>query len=310
MINNTLLNSAFQKDYFKQLLLITSLALMGFLLFSLLGTMLATFLFDIEFGQSFSYNNMKNNEIKALKLIQFFSAIGLFIVPSFVYAKMTTQQPFSELGLIKTISFKEIALVFLIMLTATPFLSLTIALNEAISFPAYLQEIEQWMKQSEQQAMELTKTFLTMNNMVEFLFVFLIVAIIPALGEELLFRGVLQKLLQNWMKKPHLSIWVTAIIFSALHMQFYGFLPRMLLGVLFGYLYYWSNTLWLPILAHLFNNGSVVVASYIYPEKINDTEIVSLSENETTQFLLAILSLIFTVGLLYLFKKQKNINAL
>lgn len=304
-MNNALLPHN-KNDYLKQLVLIASLCLVSVLFFSFIGTILANFLFNINLSHQFSYTNLSLNETNALKLIQFFSAIGLFIIPPFIYVKLRYQHPFSELGITKKFSFNSLITTILIMLVVTPFLSFTININEAISFPSYLINVEQWMKQSEQQAKELTTAFLTMNNKVDFMFVFIIVAIIPAIGEELLFRGVLQKLLQRWIKKPHLAIWITAIIFSALHLQFYGFLPRMLLGALFGYLFYWSNSLWLPILAHLFNNGSVVTVSYFYPEQINESEIISLSNSETTNLILAALSLIFTLVLLYYFKTKNN----
>jgi hypothetical protein len=89
---------------------------------------------------------------------------------------------------------------------------------------------------------------------------------LPAIGEELLFRGVLQKLIQKMTGSSHWAIWITATLFSALHLQFFGFLPRLLLGALFGYLLEWTGTLWLPILAHFINNASGVIVFFITGE--------------------------------------------
>jgi len=292
-----------KNDYFKQLLLISILCLLGVLLLSLLGAGIAYFLFDVELNNQFSYTNLSSDEMNALKMIQFFSAMGLFILPTFIHAKLLHNQPFVELGL-KTTNIKNFIVVLLIMVSVAPFLSYTITINEALVLPEFMSGIEAWMKQSEEQAMQLTTTFLTMNSVVEFIFVFIIVALLPAFGEELLFRGVLQKLLVRWIGKPHLAIWLTAIIFSALHMQFFGFLPRMLLGVLFGYLFFWSKSLWLPIFAHLLNNGSVVVVGYLYPETIKQSEIVTFTDDALTKISLAILSLVITIGLLFYLKKQ------
>jgi membrane protease YdiL (CAAX protease family) len=176
--------------------------------------------------------------------------------------------------------------------------------------PDFLSGLEQWMRESEAQAEELTRAFLTFNGIGSLFYILIIVAVVPAIGEELLFRGVLQKIILQWTKKPHLAIWITAIAFSALHMQFFGFLPRMLLGVVFGYLFFWTNSLWLPILGHFINNGSVVLMSYFSPELLDDTDI-SIFEQSDYSMVFYILSLILTVGLIYIIKRtnqQKNTN--
>jgi membrane protease YdiL (CAAX protease family) len=89
------------------------------------------------------------------------------------------------------------------------------------------------------------------------------IAVLPAVGEELLFRGVIQKLFSKITRSHHWGIWISAILFSALHLQFYGFIPRLLLGAMFGYLLVWSGSLWLPILAHFINNAAAVTALFM-----------------------------------------------
>jgi len=92
----------------------------------------------------------------------------------------------------------------------------------------------------------------------------LIIAILPAFGEELIFRGVLQKILSDLFRNKHAAVWVTALFFSAVHLQFFGFLPRLILGLAFGYLYLWSGTLWLPIIAHFVNNAVPALGAFFY----------------------------------------------
>lgn len=302
------MNSLIEKpDYLKQLVIILIFCLLSVLLFSIVGAVVAKLLFDINISYQFSYQQLANDELNALKVIQLFSSIGLFIVPPLIYAKLVSKTPFTELGIKAKTNFKSIILTALIMLVVMPFLSFTIDINSKLILPEFMSAIEEWMKQSEEQAILLTTSFLKMDNFLNFLFIFLLVAILPAVGEELLFRGVLQKLLIKWTKKYHLGIWITAIIFSALHMQFYGFLPRLILGVMFGYLFFWSKSLWLPILAHLLNNGSVVIAAYINPNTINENESFSFSENTLLSISLIIISFITTVFLLLTLKKnQKN----
>ena len=302
------MNSLTEKiDYLKQLIIILIICLLNVLLFSILGAVVAKLLFDININHQFSYDQLTNNELNALKVIQLFSSIGLFILPPLIYAKLVSETPFTELGINAKTNFKNIILTALIMLIVIPFLSFTIDVNSKLILPEWMSAIEEWMKQSEEQAILLTTSFLKMNHLFDFLFIFFLVAILPAVGEELLFRGVLQKFFIKWTKKYHLGIWITAILFSALHMQFYGFLPRLILGVMFGYLFFWSKSLWLPILAHLLNNGSVVIAAYINPDTINESEPFSSSENTLLSISLIIISFITTVFLLLTLKKiQKN----
>ena len=93
------------------------------------------------------------------------------------------------------------------------------------------------------------------------LFNIFLIAFIPAMGEELFFRGALQGALRDW-KGIKTAIWITAIVFSAIHLQFYGFVPRMLLGAFFGYLIFWSNSIWPAVLAHFVNNVMAVIFYY------------------------------------------------
>jgi membrane protease YdiL (CAAX protease family) len=122
-----------------------------------------------------------------------------------------------------------------------------------------------------------------------------VVAVLAGVSEELLFRGVLQNIILKTTKNPHLAIWFTAFTFSFIHFQFYGFVPRMLLGALFGYLYFWTKSLWIPMFAHIVNNGFTLIMAYMNDMKmvkvdIEDTKSVPLS--------MALGSLVMTILLL------------
>jgi len=128
-----------------------------------------------------------------------------------------------------------------------------------------------------------------------------IIAILPAVGEEFFFRGVLQKILIRLFKSVHVAIWVTAFIFSAIHFQFFGFVPRFILGLIFGYLFFWSGTLWLPVISHFINNAVPVIMSYIQGmEKFN-------TPSDTPLWKLALaLPLPVAIGLVILFYFRNN----
>jgi hypothetical protein len=248
------------------------------------------------------YDYSDPNTIEGLKLFQLLSSVGLFIVPPIVYALITSKTILPALCLNKISKPINWLLVLLIMIVASPLMSWVVEVNAQMSLPDFMSTIEEWMKQSEASAEVLTKAFISFDGLASLFYILLIVAVVPAIGEELLFRGVIQKIFTSWTNNHHIAVWVTAILFSALHMQFYGFFPRMLLGVLFGYLLVWSGSLWMPILGHFINNGSVVVLSYLYPELMENTELNVFNEDGKT-WLPTLISLVLVAAGIYLFKK-------
>jgi hypothetical protein len=151
----------------------------------------------------------------------------------------------------------------ILLVISMPALNWIISVNEMMKLPAALQGLEQWMKDTEDQAAQLTDAFLHTETIGGLCVNLLMIAIIPAMGEEMLFRGILQRLFGEWFRNIHVAIFVTAFIFAAVHLQFYGILPRMILGILFGYLFFWTGSLWIPIFAHFLNNGSAVIVSFL-----------------------------------------------
>ena len=137
-------------------------------------------------------------------------------------------------------------------------------LNEQLSLPDSLYAIEQWMRATEDAAKAVTDSFLTGNTILGLLGCVLLLGVLTGLSEEMLFRGALQGTLIE-SRNVHFSIWLTAFVFSVLHFQFFGFVPRMLLGAIFGYLLVWTGSLWVPVIAHALNNSVVVISSYFHP---------------------------------------------
>ncbi|MGE0560341.1 MAG: lysostaphin resistance A-like protein [Flavobacteriales bacterium] len=294
-------NPTFEKPAM-QLVLIAMLCVGSATLFSLLAGVLVMSFFGFDLHSFGDYSNPQ--VIEGLKFFQLMSATGVFIVPSILFGWIVYKKPLASLSLKSFSKPINWLLVLLFMIISIPFMTWLVEFNEQLILPDFLAPLENWMKQSEQSAEVITKLFLTFNGWGSFFYILVIVAVVPAVGEELLFRGVLQKIMVGWFKNYHVAIWVTAILFSALHMQFYGFLPRMLLGSLFGYVFYWSGSLWLPILGHFINNGSVVMLSYLYPEMIENTEI-TLFDSEMN-WIAGIASAVLVVGLLLFFKRVNH----
>jgi len=131
---------------------------------------------------------------------------------------------------------------------------------------------EDWVRNTEDRAAELTKYMTSFSTGWEYLIGVIVIAVLAAVGEEVVFRGMLQPELQKGLKNIHAGIWISAIFFSAFHLQFYGFVPRVLLGALFGYLYYWSGNLIVPMFAHFINNFFAVTVIYMGMEDLTGTE--------------------------------------
>lgn len=168
--------------------------------------------------------------------------------------------------------------------------------NQDIVFPEFLRGFEEWAREREDEAAVQTEALTKMNSAADLLLALAVIAILPAIGEEFLFRGIMQNEFYRGTRNMHVSIWATAIIFSAIHLQFFGFLPRLLLGAIFGYLYYWSANLWVAIFAHFVNNGAQIVALYYYQRGAFDFD---LEKPESVPANVVVVSVLATGGLLY-----------
>src|SRR5258706_11828197 len=163
----------------------------------------------------------------------------------------------------KTISPSTLILTAMVVLFFMMPNSLLIEWNANVVLPDFLKDLETWARQREDYAEELTTFLTTFASTGEFLLAFIVVAVLPAIGQELVFRGMLQPQLQSATRNAHFAIWISAFLFSSLHMQFFGFVPRLVLGALFGYFYSWSGNLILPIVSQFFNNGFSIFMLYL-----------------------------------------------
>jgi len=178
--------------------------------------------------------------------------------------------------------------------------SIFIEWNAQLQFPELMKGFGDWARETEDRATELTKYLTQFSSTGEFLFAFFVIAILPAFGEELVFRGMLQPQLLRATKNIHVAIWTTAILFSAFHLQFFGFVPRMLLGALFGYLYYWSGNLLMPMFAHFVNNGFSVLMLYLNQKSVIDMDMES---TEAAPWPAVIIFTFIAGAMLYYYKK-------
>ena len=187
----------------------------------------------------------------------------VFIIPAFITARFITSKPLSFLKLNVTPHWRDILFVILLLAISMPAMNYIVYLNEQLSLPDSLSAIEQWMRATEDAAKAVTDSFLKGNTFLGMIGCVLLMGVLTGISEEMLFRGALQGSLSQF-RNSHFSIWLAAIVFSLLHFQFFGFVPRLLLGAVFGYLLVWTGSLWVPIIAHAINNSVVVISSYIF----------------------------------------------
>ncbi len=160
-------------------------------------------------------------------------------------------------------SWRQVLIVAVVYVVSLPAMNWLVEANKLISLPPSMHGVEQWMRASEDAALAVTGQLLGSTSLATMLCMVAVVGFLAALSEELFFRGALLGMSLDCGVRAHAAVWIVAFVFSAFHMQFYGFFPRLLLGAWLGYLMLWSRSLWLPIIAHTINNAVVVVFTYL-----------------------------------------------
>lgn len=197
----------------------------------------------------------------SLRLLQSVSVVFSFLFPAVALAWLCSESPLEYLSLNKLPSAKVFLLVLAGLLLLSPTINMTALFNKALTLPPFLEPVEIWMKAKEAEMEGFINLLIQDDSAGAFIANLVVIALLAAVTEEILFRGAIQRILEKWTNNHHVVIWVAAIVFSAIHMQFYGFIPRMILGAYLGYLLYWSKSIWLPIFAHFVNNAIAVVAT-------------------------------------------------
>lgn len=251
-----------------------------------------------------------------LRISSFFQMVLMFFMPAITLIMWSNQQPQAFLKMNKINKGLLFPLYsFIILLVSMPFISLLAELNQMLSLPEWMNGLEMWMQELEQSAEKTTELLLSGESIVDYLSNLFFIAMVAAIAEEVFFRGVLQQLLIKLFKNEHVGVWLGAIIFSMMHLQFYGFLPRLILGALLGYLFLWTRNLWIPILIHFLNNALVVTFNFF----LKDNSVYQTLENPTFTIsfvLIGFASLLITIFLFWVLKirltknKRRTFNTL
>jgi len=248
--------------------------------------------------------NTPPDVLNSFRILQSISSVFMFLAPPIFFGYLVVHQPRSYLKFNTRFSPILLVVVFAIMFLSSPLMEVMVNLNQKMVFPDFLKGIYKWMRDSEDQAAKATQYLLKMKTTGDLLINLIMIAVLPAIAEEFMFRGAIQTIFTRWTKNPHWGIWIAAILFSAMHMQFFGFLPRMMLGVAFGYFVWWSGSIWTSVWGHFLNNGTAVVVTYLFQQKM-----ISMNPDDQHVFNYGAyaFSLIITV-LLFIFYRKLTLS--
>jgi len=244
---------------FLQMLFLMLFAIGGLMLSAIIGLGLVFLTSGLEGVKGAAMSDYRY--ISAFKILLVAQQIGLFLVPAILLAVVERKKLTNFYGF-KAPKVNWLLLVAILSICWMPLMGLSNEWNQKMVFPEFLKGIERWMRAMEDTAAKSTEAILKMNSVKDLLVNLLVIAVTPAICEELIFRGAVQRVIFRIKSNPHIAIWISAIIFSTIHFQFYGFLPRLLLGAAFGYVYYFTGSIWYAVFAHFLNNAYAVGVAY------------------------------------------------
>lgn len=230
------------------------------------------------------------NDITNVQIGQVISQVFGFMLPPILYVMLVKEKPFNYLGFKKLQPWSLLGIVAIF--TIIPFLAMVTEWNDNVSLPESMASLEQKLRYIQEVANDTTERFMTEGSLFSGL---LIVAALAAISEELLFRSVIQKAFVKLCKNAHVGIIITAIVFSAFHGDFFGFVPRFILGLMLGYMFYLSGSIFPSMLMHFVNNGTIVMLYYLNKKEVINVDIETFGL--TDNVLVIILSIVTTVAI-------------
>lgn len=281
------------------------LTLIGILVSTIIaGTLIGLLIVTARYGSSTMMDiaRLKLDSPQAISALWFLQFIGTtlpILLTPIIFAYAVVRDPGDYLK--NNFHFPPILILMVIVMAALafPITEYLGNINEKMVLPQSLKGVEQWMRTSEDEAAKISDSMMQMHGFGDMLFDLIFIGLLTAIVEEFLFRGCFQTIFVRWTKNTHAAVWITAILFSAFHQEFYSFLPRVFLGVLFGYFAAWSGSIWPAVLGHFLNNGSVVVLTYMSQKRIID---IDPNDSHTFTNWGYVISFALTLALLIIYK--------
>lgn len=277
----------------------------GLLIYGAINIGLLRYL-GIDYMAVENLDSVFTENLLVFKWLQVLATVFLFALPSLMLSRYVSGNLidfFRQSG----INSRRILLSLLGLSLLFPVVAVSFKMNMALQLPDSLSWLENWMRTEEESKEKLTLLFLQMGSFPSFMLNMLMIALAPAIGEELLFRGGLQQLLIKGKMQPHLAILFSAILFSAIHFQFYGFLPRMIIGLYLGYLHYYGSNIFYSILCHFLNNGLQVLLVYTGLQSLEEDSAAALSAMNGAYYALAACCVVGITVILYLYRRSSEL---
>lgn len=254
--------------------------------------------------EAISYPDQDN--LPVIRYFQIVQSVFAFIIPAVFVAWLFSSDTFGYLKADIKPYLRTILLVLGSIVTTIPLLNVLTSFNAQLNLPDWLNNVEQEIVALEESASRLTKLFLEGDNYRDLTVNLIMIAILPALGEEFLFRGIFQRLFSEWTRSMHWGVLLGAFIFSFFHFQFFGFLPRLILGIYFGYLFVWSGTIWVPVTAHFINNGLAVIYYHFSSEEMGETLLDRIGTDGDNTYILIISTVVSLVFIYATFRFENT----
>lgn len=288
------------QNRFVQILIFLALIVGCMVVASVLGVVVAS----IFYGFGIPANAL--DQAAYYRILQSFGSVGTFMLPPLFFSYLSERKWFSYNRMNKAPGYTMSNIVIVMSLVLLPIVWILADWNEGWKLPEALAGLDEWMRRMDEQNSELVKLMSRDSRIGILLINIFVMAMLPAVGEELMFRGTVQPFLQKWTKSPHWAIWITAFIFSAIHFQISGFIPRMLIGAYLGYLCFWSGSLWLPILAHFMHNSMSILSDFIMSRRGFDVDNLNYTDIHGWKYILGV-AIILAIGGIYILWKNRRI---
>jgi membrane protease YdiL (CAAX protease family) len=292
------------KVIYKQIIFLGLAIMFGLLLFGGGGLVLArAFWSEGDILAASSYILDTPERLNFMRYLQFLTMLGTFFFPAVALAAVTPK-PLSFLYLDRKIDGQHIIMLMVMLIIVLPLVNALMIWNQGLHLPESMAALEEWMRDKEAQLGSITEKFVMTGSFTLLGVNLLVMAVLPALGEEFIFRGILMKWFSRSMN-IHWAIILSAFIFSAIHMQFLGFFPRLFLGIVLGYVFYWSGSLWASVWLHFLNNAMTVIMYFLVARGLVDIEPETVGTIDSGLMLL-VNTLIFFAAMYWFWAKRKE----
>ena len=261
-------------------------------LFILLALIIIGLILGTVIGFAYVFITKSNpQDLNSLRFMQISSQLFTFVFPPIAYAFLVKEKPVNALGL-KNAKILWFLIGTAIIFAILPLNSILAEWNAGLKLPESLSALEQMIKDMQESATAMIEKFVSVDTIGGLILNLFMIAGLAALGEELLFRSIIQTSLIKICKNAHVGILIASAIFSFIHLEFYGFVPRLILGMLLGYMFYFSGSIWIPMLMHFLNNGTVVLIYFLNNKGITNIDVDTFGQTSIPVLIVSIIVMI------------------